>query len=459
MVLVQLVSPQSKRAALEWTDVELFFPEANALELDDLYEAMDLLAERYDVVEQKLAESLRAHGAAPTEFAQDTTTVTCRIRYDDVERAAIEKAREERGKVLRPAVVNDPPLRMRGESKAKRGDLPQIVVEAVMGENKIAVHHTTQAGNASDKKLVAPTVAALTRLGYTEVRWASDAGFNSAANRESLRAAGWDYVSSEGTRRTSVVQEVLSHPGCYSQHPKRSALSYKCVRTEAREERPRGSKTPARDRLYIVRRNTDEEAFALHTLDRHIDAVSLALAKGGDHAEKLLTNSTLRRYVRRDARARDEEGRPIGRVILDRKAVDHARLIAGKSVIATDDLDACPLERDELYRITGEIEALFRDLKSKIEVGPVRHRRADRIEAHVMIGIMAYNLGAWITRRTGLTLDATRRLLANLRVQEVSLDGNRFWQRTELTKSQRDFLAKLGFDEPPERFVTSPVLE
>ena len=52
-----------------------------------------------------------------------------------------------------------------------------------------------------------------------------------------------------------------------------------------------------------------------------------------------------------------------------------------------------------------------------------------------------------------------RRLLANLRVQEVSLDGARFWQRTELTKGQRDFFAKLGFDEPPERFVTSPVLE
>jgi len=456
MVLVQLVAPQSKRAALDWTDVELFFPEANELELDDIYDAMDVLVKRYDLVEQKLAEALRAHDATPVEFGEDTTTVACRIRYDDVERAAIEKAREERGEVVRPAVVNDPPLRMRGASKDKRGDLPQIVVEAVMGENKIVVHHTTQAGNASDKKLVEPTVAALTRLGYTEVRWASDAGFNSAKNRESLRAARWDYVSGEGTARTSVVKEVLARAGRYTQHPKRPELSYKCVRTEAREERRRGSKVPARQRLYVIRRNSEEEAYALHTLDRHLKAIGEALAKGGGEAEKLLSDRTYRRYVRRDARTKDAEGRPIGPVILNRKAVEHARLLAGKSVIGTDDLDACPLERDELFRITGELEALFRDLKSTIEVGPVRHRRADRIKAHVMIAIMAYNLGVWITRRAGLTIEATRRLLANLRVQEVSLDGARFWQRTELTRTQRAFFAKLGLDEPPERFVVSP---
>jgi hypothetical protein len=228
------------------------------------------------------------------------------------------------------------------------------------------------------------------------------------------------------------------------------------VRAEAREERPRGSKVPARTRLYVIRRNSEEEAYALHTIDRHLETVREILTKGGEEAEKLLTHRTYGKYVRRDAHEKDEKGRPIGPVILDRKAVEHARLIAGKSVIATDDLSACPLERDELYRITGELEALFRDLKSTIEVGPLRHRRADRIKAHVMIAVMAYNLGAWMSRRTGLTIDAIRRLLANLRVQEVSLDGERFWQRTELTRKQREFFAKLGFDEPPERFVVSP---
>ena len=46
-----------------------------------------------------------------------------------------------------------------------------------------------------------------------------------------------------------------------------------------------------------------------------------------------------------------------------------------------------------------------------------------------------------------------------LRVQEVTLDGAHFWQRTELTKRQREFFAKLGFDAPPERFVTSPAAD
>jgi hypothetical protein len=317
-----VVSPRSKLAISRWAGTDLFFPEGAGLDLKDLYASMDVLAAGYGSVERKLVERLRGLGAAGSELVEDTTTICCRIRYDDEERAEIEAARRARGEAERPAVVNDPPLRMRGQSKDKRSDLPQVVLEAVLSEHQLVVHHATHPGNASDKKLVGPTVAALSKLGYKGVRWASDAGFNSVENRDILRAENFEYVSAEGVARTKVVREVLATAGRYRQHPDKPEISFKCVRAEATEER-KAHGGVGTERLYIIRRNTDEEAYALHTIDRHVQAVEEALAEGGKKATNLLTHRTYRRYVRRDARTTDESGRPAGPVILDRNSIEH----------------------------------------------------------------------------------------------------------------------------------------
>lgn len=100
-------------------------------------------------------------------------------------------------------------------------------------------------------------------------------------------------------------------------------------------------------------------------------------------------------------------------------------------------------------------ELVFYEFKCTIEVGPVRHRQGDRIHAHVMIAVMAGNLGAWISRRTGRSIEAVQRLLANVRVQEVQVGAARYWERVDLTPAQREFSARLGFDIPPKRFATS----
>lgn len=459
MVLVQLVAPQSKRAGLDWADIELFFPEANALALADLYSAMDALAAGYESVEAKLNETLRARGLAPTELATDSTNVICHIRYDDVERAEIEADRQARGLAKRKAVVNDPPIRMRGKSKAKRNDLPQVRIEAVLGDNGIIVHHQTTAGNVSDQTQVGLNLEALQRLGYQGVSWTADAGYSSAKNRDLLRAAGFEYVSGEGVARSAVVKKVLQTAGRYAPHPDKPEISFKCVRAEATEE-ARGtgkSRIPGPVRLYVIRRNAHEEAHANYRIDRHLNKVEAAIAKGGDEREKLLRHPTFRKYVRRDGRKKNANGRAAGDVILDRDAIEHARHLAGKSVIACDDTDVRPLVVDDLYRMLFDVERVFRDLKSTIDVGPIRHRKACRIEAHVMIAIMALNLGRWLSMKSGQTIEALRRMFANLRIQEVDTGGATYWQRTELEPGQRDAILKLGFDLPPRQFTATLV--
>jgi hypothetical protein len=284
MVLVQLIAPQSKRGIAEWKGIELFFPGADELVLKDLYGAMDVLEQGYAAVEKKLAEILLIRqrqaepSEAPEQLSQDSTSVSFYVRYDDRERAAIEHDRQNGGQALRRATINDPPLRLRGKSKSKRADLPQVVLEAILDKHCLVVHHQTHPGNTSDKGMTAASVQAVQELGYKQVRWAGDTGTNSVDNRDVLREAQFELVLGEGVERTSTVKKVLARPGRYEEHPSNSALSYKAVVTEAEEERD--GDEPGRLRLYIIRRNSDEESFALRRIDKHLARVEEDPAPG-----------------------------------------------------------------------------------------------------------------------------------------------------------------------------------
>jgi transposase len=454
MVLVQLVAPQSKRGIAEWKGIELFFPEGEELVLGDLYRAMDVLEAGYEAVEHKLSEQLRKLGIQTEQLSEDTTTVGMSIRYDDLERAAIEQRRQERGEAQRRATINDPPLRLRGKSKNKRDDLPQVVLEAVVGDHGLVVHHQTHPGNASDKTMIAPTLEVLGELGYKDVRFAADTGFNSTAARNALREAQFEFVLGEGVERTGTVKQVLAHPGRYAQHPTRPELSYKAVLRAANEERVDGK--PGRDRLYIIRHNSDEEARELHRIDGKVAHIEEVLRRGTEKQKAgLLKGNSLRRFVKRDGRKKDARGRAIGAPMLDRAAVERARRNAGKSVIATDSVELLSWEVDAIYRKLFDVEAAFSQLKSTLRVGPVHHRKASRIRAHMMIAVMALNLGRWLQRKSGSSLESLQRLFRNLRVQHVKMGEALYWERVELEPAQEAMLQRLGYDLPPKRFTVT----
>lgn len=111
-----------------------------------------------------------------------------------------------------------------------------------------------------------------------------------------------------------------------------------------------------------------------------------------------------------------------------------------------------PVVADTLYRMHFDVEAAFCTLKSGLELRPIRHRRANRIKAHVLVLTMAYNVVRHLERKSGMTLAKLRDLLASACVQRVQLGSAHFWQSVELTPQQRAVFERLGYEPPLPRF-------
>ena len=137
--------------------------------------------------------------------------------------------------------------------------------------------------------------------------------------------------------------------------------------------------------------------------------------------------------------------------------IDHARIKAeanldGKYLLRCSD-PHLPAEDIALgYKQLLEVERGWRDMKQIIDLRPVCHRLEERIRSHVILCWLALLLIRIIETATGDTWSNIRRHLDRLHVGTFAGPAGTFRQRTELTKPQRDLLAKLAI-APPKQIV------
>ena len=87
-------------------------------------------------------------------------------------------------------------------------------------------------------------------------------------------------------------------------------------------------------------------------------------------------------------------------------------------------------------------------MKQILDLRPVYHRLEERIRAHVVLCWLALLLIRIVETTTGHTWHHVRRHLDRLHVGTFTGPTGTFRQRTELTKPQRDLLAKLDIPAP-----------
>jgi len=129
----------------------------------------------------------------------------------------------------------------------------------------------------------------------------------------------------------------------------------------------------------------------------------------------------------------------------------------GKYVIQTEEPNLSPVEAVRLYKELSDVEHAFANLKDVIDMRPVYHQTADRVQAHIFVAALANLLHRAIEKklkaiRIDLSATAALNALRSVRVVDINL-GNGAMKRSVTRGTQRAaaVLRALGITElePP----------
>ena len=147
---------------------------------------------------------------------------------------------------------------------------------------------------------------------------------------------------------------------------------------------------------------------------------------------------------------------PGGLLRTDAAAIKAEENLDGKYLLRTSD-PKLPAEDIALgYKQLLEVERGWRDLKQVIDLRPVYHRKEERIRAHVILCWLALLLIRIAETATGVTWAKITDELDLLTLGTFTGPAGTFRQTAELTKTQRDLLAKLKIPHPKKIIEATP---
>jgi transposase len=152
----------------------------------------------------------------------------------------------------------------------------------------------------------------------------------------------------------------------------------------------------------------------------------------------------------------DRHGRPK----LDAAKVKAAEKFDGKFVVITND-DTLSAEDVALaYKAGAMIESCFRRMKQTgLEVRPMFHWTARRIEAHVKLCVLALQMQRCAEIRTDLPWARVAHALAALKAVRYRSESRTNVQRTKISSELAGLLKKLGISAPKQLMVVTQAAE
>ena len=170
---------------------------------------------------------------------------------------------------------------------------------------------------------------------------------------------------------------------------------------------------------------------------------ALSVTKRAELRGQISTRPGLNRYLRVT---------PGGLLRTDKAKIKAETNLDGKYLLRCSDPHLSAEDIALGYKQLLEVERGWRDMKQVIDLRPVYHRLEERIRAHVILCWLALLLIRIIETTAGDTWSNTRRHLDRLHLGTFTGPAGTFRQRTELTKPQRDLLARLAIT-PPKQII------
>ena len=441
LVANRALDPSSKLAAAHWAGRQAWIDRLAETTDDACYRAMDWLHQVKDPVEKEIFGQIANLLNLGVDLLFFDTTST----YFELDEEDEPVPRDQHGTVTgdeQKAAEGKPGgFRAYGKSKDHRDDLPQVVIGMAVTRDGIPVRVWCWPGNTNDSALIRQVKDDMRDWTLSRVVWVADRGFTSADNRRYLRKGDHHYIIGEKLRSGSAEADAaLSRQGRYQDVAEN--LRVREVKISDSERfvicfNPEGAERDAAVRERMLARLQDMIK----------DSDKLSAAKRAELRGVISTRPGLNRYLRVT---------PGGLLRADAAKIKAGENLDGKYLLRTSD-PRLPAEDIALgYKQLLEVERGWRDLKQVIDLRPVYHRKEERIRAHVILCWLALLLIRIAETTAGTTWTRIAGELDLLTLGTFTGPAGTFRQTAELTKTQRDLLAKLKIPPPKKIIEATP---
>jgi hypothetical protein len=438
LVANRALAPSSKLAAADWINHDVHIDGLPETSDDACYRAMDWLHDVREHLEAGVFHQVANLLNLEVDLLFFDTTST----YFELEQADTPLRRDERGHVLpdregseQDGAQTNVGFRSYGHSKDSRDDLPQIVIGMAVTRDGIPVRVWCWPGNTTDTALIRQVKHDLRDWTLSRIVWVADRGFSSERNRRYLRQGDHSYIIGEKLRSDSPeIKAALSRQGRYTQIAEN--MRVKEVKVSPTER-------------FVICHNPEAATRDAHTRDQLVAQLAELIAgsdklsptKRAELRGQISTKPGLNRYLRVTGG---------GLLRIDKTRIKTEANLDGKYLLRSSDPHLSAEDIARGYKQLLEVERGWRDMKQILDLRPVYHRLEERIRAHVVLCWLALLLIRIIETTTGQTWQNVRRHLDRLHAGTFTGPTGLFRQRTELSKTQHDLLAKLNIPAPKQ---------
>lgn len=284
-----------------------------------------------------------------------------------------------------------------GRSKEKRNDCKQIIFAGVINREGFIRYSRIYDGNTSEMTTLKDMINDLKNHsnGYKDKTVVLDAGFASEENLELLSAEGLKYICVSRKRikdykvmKHETMQVVQDKNGSSIELSIFKPKEYKDTWMYVKSEQKRVKEQSMEDKLS---RRFEEE----------LQGLSRGIGKKG-------STKKVEKIWERIGRIKERHSMVSGRYHIDVqtkgeivtevtwKRKEETDMATGKDhgvyFIRTNYENPQESKLWEIYNTIREVEATFRCLKSDLNIRPIHHQKDERIESHIYLTILSYQL-------------------------------------------------------------------
>lgn len=316
-----------------------------------------------------------------------------------------------------------------GRSKEKRYDCPQVVFTGVINADGFIRHSRIYEGNKADNATLIDMIDDLKRYSNTHTQHTIviDAGIADDKNLEYLNKAGYNYVCVSRKRikdynldNTNPKEIRLTNRGKDKValsifKPKEYEDTWMYVESESKRRKESSMNTKLQQR-YEQNLNEIRNALSKKGGTKNINKVWERIGRANQK------NSRVSSLYKIDVRQKEGKAIDISWTIRENKIKKDKS--NGVYFIRTNLETTSQSMLWDIYNTIREVESTFRSLKTDLKIRPVYHQKDDRIESHIYLTILAYQLVntiRYMLKHKGINLDWSNivRVMSTQKLQTI----------------------------------------